>query len=96
MKLLKTMRSYAAHARWLAEIDESEPMEYLARVQVEDIPSPYSYSPSNMILKWNGKSVVCFETSHKVYQVFEVPANMLRFDTDEKATDWHIRFSAKK
>lgn len=95
LKCLKTIRSYTGHARWLAEIDETEPAKYLARVQVEDIPSPYLYSPSVLIMKWKGLSVVCFETSHKIYQVFEVPPELLRFDTDEKATDWHIRFSRK-
>src|SRR3990167_2870792 len=92
LKRVKKITSYAGHSRFLAECAD-EPVGYLARVQVEDIPSPYAYSPSKQILQWGDKKVVIFETSHRTYEVFEVPAQLLRFKTDDEATDWHIRFS---
>lgn len=92
MKRLKTITSYSGLARWLAETAD-ETVAWIARVQVEEIPSPYAYSPTKAILDWNGKQVIYFETSHKRYEVFEVPANLLRFKTDAEATDWHIRYS---
>ena len=92
---VRTIRSHAGHARWLAETDP-RPVAWLARVQVEEIPSPYAYSPSVPILDWHGRAVVCFETHHRCYQVFEVPRELLRFKTDRAATDWHVRFSRPK
>lgn len=94
MKRIKTITSHVGLSRWLGETAD-EPIAWLARVQVEDIPSPYVYSPSVQILDWNGKPVIYFETRHKRYEVFEVPANLLRFKTDDAATDWHVRFSRK-
>jgi hypothetical protein len=91
LKRLKTITSHTGHARWLAETSD-DPTGYLARVQVEEIPSPYCYSASVAIHEWNGRQVVCFETRHKRYEVFEVPAELLRFKTDDEATDWHVRF----
>lgn len=86
---IKTITSHAGHARFLSEC-ELNPVGYLARSQVADIPSPYAYSPSKMILSWNGKQVVVFETRHKRFEVFAVPADMVRYATDVEATDAHI------
>jgi hypothetical protein len=91
---IKTITSHVGLQRWLLELSE-DPVAWLARVQVEEIPSPYAYSPSKAIYDWNGRKVVWFETRHKRYEVFEVPATLLRFKTDAEATDWHIRFSKK-
>ena len=91
MKRIKTITSYAGHARFCAELTETG--KYLARVQCEDIPSPYRYSPSIEINRYHGRDVVWFETRHRRYEVFEVPKELLRFPSDEAATDWHIRFS---
>jgi hypothetical protein len=97
---IKTITSHPGLSRFLAECDQRddglcEIHGWLARVQVEDIPSPYASSPTKVIYCWHGKQIIYFETSHKRYEVFQVPAQLLRFDTDEKATDWHIRFSRK-
>jgi hypothetical protein len=98
---LKTITSHAGHARWLAECDLTDDGDlivqgYLATVQREEIPSPYAYSPTTQLYRWNGKKVFLSETRHRRYEVFEVPANMLTFKTDEEATAWHIRFSPRR
>ena len=94
MTKIKTINSHVGLSRWLAELSE-EPIAYLARVQVEDIPSPYAYSPTKDIWEWNGKAVVWFETRHKHYEVYEVQPELLRFKTEQEACDWHIRYSRK-
>lgn len=100
-KRIKRIRSYTGHARFLMDCAE-ETTHWLARVQLEEIPSPYTYSPSVPILRHIGSDdaaalgdVVIFETSHRCYDVFRVPPYLLQFPTDEAATDWHIRFSRK-
>lgn len=94
MNRIKTINSHAGLCRWLSELSD-EPIAYLARVQVEEIPSPYAYSPTKDIWDWNGRKVVWFETRHRHYEIFEVPATLLRFDSADKACDWHVRFSRK-
>ena len=89
MLCIKTIRSYSGLAQWIAEASE-EPVAWLARSQVADIPSPYAYSPVKAIFTWKGKQVVTFETSHRKYQVFEVPAEMARFTNEQAAEDAHI------
>lgn len=100
LKLLKTIRSHAGHARFLAECDghDSERWEdccfgYLPRCLAADIPSPYAYSASWPLYRWNGKRVLVRETSHRCYQVFEVPATVKTFATDDAATEYHIRMT---
>jgi hypothetical protein len=93
MNKIKTMTSHTGLSRWLAETTDAN--AYLARAQVKDIPSPYRYSPVKEILDWNGRKVVWFETRHKRYEVFEVPADMLRFKTDEEATNYNTDCNAK-
>lgn len=92
MKRLRTITSYTALARWFSETSDC-PIAYLARVQVEEIRSPFAYSPSVSIYLWQGRQVIHFETSHRRFEVFEVPSNMLRFKTADEATEWHIRYS---
>ena len=91
---LKTITSYTGVARWLAECD-AEPVAWLARVQCEAIPSLYVTGPSTRILRWNGRQVVYFETRHNHYEVFEVPATMWRFRTDDEAAAWHLIYCRK-
>lgn len=86
---LKTITSYSGYARWIAETSD-EPVAFLARAQVADIPSPYAYSPSKAIYEWKGKRVVSFETAHRRYEIFEVPADWTVFTSDAVATDHHI------
>lgn len=90
-KRLKTITSYAGHARWWSEIAD-KPLGYLARCQCAHIPSPYAYSPSVQILDWKGRAVIQFEVSHRRYEVYEVPAGLVRFASDDLATDYQIRF----
>lgn len=88
LQQIKKITSHAGYGRWLAECSEA-PIGYLARAHVT-IPSPYRYSPSVAIYTWKDKQVVSFETAHKVYKVFEVPADMPRYETDEEATIEHV------
>ena len=88
MQRIKTITSYAGHARFNAECTLTG--QYLAKSQVSYIRSPYRYSPSVQILRWHGVDVVWFETSHRRYEVFAVPADMRRFKSDQEATDFHI------
>lgn len=101
-KRIKKIASHVGHARFLAETDgiESENVNdwivgYLATVQRSDIPSPYAYSPVTPLYRWRGKLIFISETSHRVYEVFEVPATMKRFATDEEATEYHIRMTRR-
>jgi len=94
MKRIKRIRSHTGYARFLAETSE-EPTGYLARVQIEEIPSPYRYSPTVAIDEWNGKQVIHLETSHRCYDVFEVHPELLRFKTEDAAADWHVRYCKK-
>lgn len=86
---LKTIPSHSGYARWIAETSD-EPVGYIARATVADIPSPYAYSPSKAVYEWKGKRVVSFETAHKRYEVFEVPADWTVFPSDAIATEFHI------
>jgi hypothetical protein len=92
LKKIKTINSHTGFANWLIQVDE-EPVGFLARFQVRDIRSPYRYSPTCQILNWDGRQVVWFETSHKRYEIFEVPSDMQRFVSDEEATEAHVRFN---
>src|SRR5438093_359912 len=56
---LNRIRSHVGYSRWLSEAQPTG--EYLARVQTEDIPSPYAYSPSVTIYDWHNWPVVVFE-----------------------------------
>lgn len=95
-QLVKTIRSHSGHARYLAELSE-EPIGWLATCQIEGIPAPYAYSPTVPI--WaneeDGRKVIVKETSHRCYQVFALSPQLLRFNDEKKAEDWHIRFSRK-
>ena len=73
MKRIKVIKGYAAHARALAEVDET-PVGEIPRQK--DIPSPYAYSPSHLVRNWNGKSIIEVETAHRRYEWFEVPLTM--------------------
>ena len=81
---VKTITSYAGHARFIAECAEEE-VGFIPRKACADIPSPYAYSPSKAVDLWNGKKVVTFEVRHKRFEVFEVPADVVIFENDEDA-----------
>ena len=70
---IKRLRSYAAHARFLAETSD-----LVGEIERQaDIPSPYRYSPTHAVYEWREKHVIIVETSHRCYDVFEVPAARL-------------------
>ena len=93
LKKIKTITSYSGLARWLAEHETDEPIAFLMREQVAHIPSPYAYSPVKGIYRWRGKDVIWFETRHKHYEVFEVPADMTRYE--QVGNDYHIKRESK-
>lgn len=68
-KRVRVLSGYSAHARFLAETGEG----YLGEIPREaGIPSPYRYSPTHVVLDWNGVPVIIVETKHRRYEVFEV------------------------
>jgi len=73
LKRIKRIPSHSGHARWFAET--SDAIGEIRRR--EDIPSPYRYSPSWSVYRWANRFVICVETAHRQYDVFEVPASMV-------------------
>jgi hypothetical protein len=72
---VRRIRSHTGHARFIAECDEHEVGEIERR---EDIPSPYAYSPKWPVYrhpKWG--NVVIRETSHRCFDVFQVPKHLI-------------------
>lgn len=81
MTAIRTIRSYAAYARFWAELaainPDSECPDIPAVVRwiprIAEIPSPYSYSPTWPVYRYrDGREVVAHETGHRRYQVFDV------------------------
>jgi hypothetical protein len=66
---LKTITSHSGHARFLAEVD----FVGLTK-RIEGVPSPYSFGHEDAVYSWRMGLVFIRETSHKRFQVFEVPA----------------------
>lgn len=87
MKPIKTINSHVGKARFMAEITHFG-IGYITRVQ--GVPSPYASSPTDIVHEWNGKRVFMRETKHKYYQVFEVPADVTIYQTDDAATEAFI------
>ena len=72
LRRIKRIRSYAGHARYLAECDEGIAGEIPRQPQ---IPSPYAYSPTHQVLRHSsGRLVIIVETTHRCYDVFAVDA----------------------
>lgn len=70
MKRIKTLRSHAAHSRFLLETDETKDKEV---PKIEGLPkSAFSFSPTTMLYWYKEKYVAIIETSHKNYEVWEV------------------------
>lgn len=86
-KVLKSISSHSGYGRTIAEFDE-EPVGYIPRVK--SIPSPYMYSPTDIVWKWKGKNVIARETKHRYYQIFEVPADVKLYKDEDDATKAHI------
>lgn len=93
---LKTIRSHTGYAIWLneCETDPNDPelclvVGYLPRHRLP-AESRYSYSPAYRVYCWEGKSVIGLETSHKVYEVWEMDARDW-CHTEERATECYIQ-----
>ena len=84
------LRSYAAHARFLVDVSES-PVAWLAACQVE-IEQPYRSGPSHGVYDWRGRCVIVLETGQRQYDVYELSPELLRFPSDDAATEWNARF----
>ena len=70
MKRIKTLRSHAAHGRFLAETDEGKDKEV---PKIEGLPrSPFSFSPTTMLYWYDGKYVAIIETAQRTYEVWAV------------------------
>ncbi|MGO8865798.1 MAG: hypothetical protein ACLQME_04770 [Alphaproteobacteria bacterium] len=86
---IKTLTSYRAHAQFLAECEDGM-FGYLARVQVDDLKTPYAHSPTIAIKSWQGRPIICLETAHRRYEVFTISPDFLRFKTEPEAEAWHM------
>ena len=89
MKRVKVVNGHSGMARFCAELGKC--VGYVARCQVEDIPSPYAYSPVKPVYLWDGKKVITFETKHLRHEVFDVE-DLLIFRTQREAENWHIKY----
>jgi hypothetical protein len=70
---IKVITSHAGHARFLAECDGADGADIIGYIpRRTDIPSPYAYSATWAVYRWNGRNVIVRETSHKRYEVFAV------------------------
>ena len=97
IRRIKTLRSHTALAQLISEIDEDEPVGYLALCQIEPVtPTPCSGGAALPLWKWRGQIVFWVETAQRRYEVFEVPAEFLRFKTRDEALDWHLRYRPSK
>ena len=80
IRTVKKITGYAAHARFLASIDE--PFGFVRRF----VGTPYAFSPTHSVYVYAGMNVIIAETAHRTYRVIEVPAGLLVRSTDEEAT----------
>ena len=68
---VKVITGYAAHARFNAEIAEAD-WNIGTIPRQPQIPSPYAYSSSHVVSRWQGIPVIIVETRHRRYEVFRV------------------------
>ena len=89
---VKVLSGYAAHARFLAELDD-ELIGYVPH----QIPSPHRYNPVHAVNRWRGrgKHVIVVETAHRRYEVYQVIAGPV-LTTDEDATRIYIASQRKQ
>ena len=79
---LRTITSYAGHARYIAEVPESD--WYAGEVSSAILPrTPYSFGDRKplMLHPTDGYVAIC-ETSHKRYEVWQVPASAVLASRD--------------
>jgi hypothetical protein len=72
-KPVKIVTGHRAWGEFLSQCDDGYE-GYIDRVK--EIPSPYMYSPTEVVFKWKGKNVFAHETRHRRHEVFEVPAGI--------------------
>jgi hypothetical protein len=80
LKKIKTLSSYAAHARFLNECtsDASGELKVVGEVAQSVVPkTPYAFSLTKTVYEWQGKPIVVLETSHRRYEVFQVEPQMI-------------------
>lgn len=83
-KTLKTISSHVGKSKeWSGVIDWDNPVGYVA--SPASVPSPYSFSASRTVYKWNGKNCIEMETSHKKYEVIEVPSSAKIHSSEDAA-----------
>jgi hypothetical protein len=88
---LKVITSHVGHDRFLAECDA-----HLGEIPyVKSIRSPYAYSFRWPVYAWRGTPVIIRETSHKRYEVFAVPQDMVEPIQDTPCACWWCDTSTK-
>ena len=81
MKRLKTLTTYAAHHRLLAECGART--FWLPR-KLCPVKTPFSSGPTVAVLPHSGRLVWVAETSHRRYEVWNIPENLV-FRTNAEA-----------
>lgn len=88
MKRIKTITSHAGYARFL-ELCLSAGRGFVARRHVP-ANDRYSYGPTKAVLEMkDGRLVIIVETSHKHYEVWQVPQSLVR-QTESEAAEEHL------
>jgi len=72
-KSFKKITSHSGLARFLSETKDTN----LEIDRIPGIKSPYAYSPRWPVYEYKNKLIFIRETSHKYYEVFNVPANAM-------------------
>jgi hypothetical protein len=92
---IKTITSYAEHARYLAECEDL-PEDANCIPTPRDIPSPYAFSASTTVMKHGDDYVFIKETKHRHYEVYKLGmANFANLMTDDEATNRYIGKDAR-
>ena len=77
---VKIITSYAAHARWHAEVCQAG---YIVRHT--EIQSPFSSGPTHTVYEYNRRPVIIVEVSHRRYVVFAVPQSVTIYQQQSQA-----------
>lgn len=88
-KTVKVIPSHVGVSRWFDELDSDDPVGYV-KSQHPNIRTPYSSGPTHSVYRWKGKNVIKAETSHKVYEIIEVPKSEHIYKTDDEASNAFI------
>ena len=85
---LLRLRGYAAHYRYLHTLSADHPAGWIPR---QAIRSPYRYSPTHALYTDPTRGLIFIvETSHRQYDVFNVPPEIHVYETDDLATDAYM------